>query len=94
MSLAASMLDDDALRAGDDGFELDVHLNWYRSLPLSSVHTVDLTVNGETIPREEITFSSTATTTRSTSWVSTGTRCGSCSTRDTPRPSAAGAIGR
>ncbi|HEX2303214.1 MAG TPA: DUF6379 domain-containing protein [Gaiella sp.] len=57
MSLAASMLDDDALRAGDDGFELDVHLNWYRSLPLSSVHTVDLTVNGETIPREEITFS-------------------------------------
>jgi hypothetical protein len=57
MSLAASMLDDDALRGGDGGFELDVHLNWYRSLPLSSVHTVELTVNGETIPREEITFS-------------------------------------
>jgi hypothetical protein len=57
MGLAASMLDDDALRAADDGFELDVHLNWYRSLPLSSVNRVELTVNGERIPREEITLS-------------------------------------
>ena len=57
MGLAASMLDDDALRAADDGFELDVHLNWYRSLPLSSLDTVELTVNGEGIAREEITLS-------------------------------------
>ena len=57
MGLAASMLGDDALRATDDGFELDVHLNWYRSLPLSSLDTVELTVNGEGIPREEITLS-------------------------------------
>ena|SRR6476646_255901 len=56
MSLAASMLDDNALRAVDRGFELDIHLNWYRSLPLSSVKTLELTVNGETIPREEIAF--------------------------------------
>jgi hypothetical protein len=56
MSLAASMLDDDALRAVDRGFELDIHLNWYRSLPLSSIKTLELTVNGESIPREEIAF--------------------------------------
>lgn len=56
MSLAASMLDDDALRVAGDGFELDVHLNWYRSLPLSSVKTVEVTVNGESIPSDEITF--------------------------------------
>jgi hypothetical protein len=56
MSLAASMLDDDALRATDDGFELDVHLNWYRSLPLSSLKTVEVTVNGEAIDRDEITW--------------------------------------
>lgn len=56
MSLAASMVDDDALRADEDGFELDVHLNWYRSLPLSSLKTVELTVNGERIAREEISF--------------------------------------
>src|SRR4051794_7203718 len=56
MSLAAHMLDDDALRAAADGFELDVHLTWYRSLPLSSVRSVELTVNGESIPRGEITL--------------------------------------
>ena len=56
MSLAASMLDDDALRAADDGFELDIHLNWYRSLPLSSLKTVEVTVNGEAIDRDEITW--------------------------------------
>jgi hypothetical protein len=56
VSLAASMVDDDALRADGDGFELDIHLNWYRSLPLSSLKTVELTVNGVQIPREEITF--------------------------------------
>lgn len=56
MSLAASMLDDDALRATDDGFELDVHLNWYRSLPLSSVKTVELTVDGEGVSRDDIRF--------------------------------------
>src|SRR5918911_490640 len=50
------MLDRDALRATDDGFELDVHLNWYRSLPLSSVKTIELRVNGEAIPREQIAF--------------------------------------
>jgi Domain of unknown function (DUF6379) len=57
MSFAASMLDEDGLRVTDDGFELDVHPNWYRSLPLSSVNTVEVTVNGERIARDEITFS-------------------------------------
>jgi Domain of unknown function (DUF6379) len=56
LTLAANILDNDALRAVDGGFELDIHLNWYRSLPLSSVNTVDLTVNGEVVSREEITF--------------------------------------
>jgi hypothetical protein len=50
------MLDDDALRVADDGFELDVHLNWYRSLPLSSLKTVDLTIDGEPIRRDEMTI--------------------------------------
>ena len=56
MSLAASILGEDALRAVDGGFELDVHLNWYRSLPLSSVATLELSVDGETVPRGEIAF--------------------------------------
>jgi hypothetical protein len=56
VTLAAAMLDDDALRTVEEGFELDVHLNWYRSLPLSSVKAVELTIDGERIPREAITF--------------------------------------
>ena len=56
MTLAAHMLSDDALRVTAHGFELDIGLNWYRSLPLSSVATLELSVNGETIPRDEITF--------------------------------------
>jgi Domain of unknown function (DUF6379) len=56
MSLAATMFGDDALRVTDDGFELDLHLNWYRSLPLSSVKTLELTVNGERLSRDEIAF--------------------------------------
>ncbi len=55
MSLADSMLGKDALRAIDGGFELDLHLNWYRSLPVSSLATIELTVGGEEIPRDEIT---------------------------------------
>jgi hypothetical protein len=50
------MLDDDALRVAEDGFELDVHLNWYRSLPLSSLKTVELTIDGEPIGRDEMTI--------------------------------------
>jgi hypothetical protein len=56
MTLAAHVLRDDGLRAAGNGFEVDVRLNWYRSLPLSSVETLELTVNGKTIPRDEITF--------------------------------------
>jgi hypothetical protein len=56
MSLAATLLADDALREHDGGFELDVRLNWYRSLPLSSVATLELSVDGKTVPRGEIAF--------------------------------------
>ena len=56
MALSAHMLGDDSLRATDDGFEVDVYLNWYRSLPLSSVKTLELTVDGETISREDMTL--------------------------------------
>jgi Domain of unknown function (DUF6379) len=56
VTLAAGMLGEDALRAAGEGFELDVHLNWYRSLPLSCVETVEVAIDGEWTPREAITF--------------------------------------
>jgi hypothetical protein len=56
MTLQARVIGDHALRVVEDGFELDVDLNWYRSLPLSSVATLELTVDGETVPSNEIVF--------------------------------------
>ena len=38
------------LRVVEDGFELDVYLNWYRSLPLSCVATLEFTADGEEVP--------------------------------------------
>lgn len=46
----------DVLRLTEDGFELDIRIPWYRSLPLSSVQTIEVTVDGEPIAQEDISF--------------------------------------
>lgn len=55
-----SFLCDDGFRnvvhAGEQGFELKVRLTSYRSLPLSCIEGMELKVDGETIPAEEIVF--------------------------------------
>lgn len=54
MTLEASVLKDDAVRATDTGYEVDVHLAWYRSLPLSCVEDVTVSVGGRTVPRDDV----------------------------------------
>lgn len=54
MTLEANVLRDDAVRATAGGYEVDVHLAWYRSLPLSCVEGVSLAVAGRTVPREDV----------------------------------------
>jgi Domain of unknown function (DUF6379) len=54
MTLEANVLHDDAVRATASGYEVDVHLAWYRSLPLSCVEDVSVTVAGRTVPRDDI----------------------------------------
>lgn len=49
MSLRSGVLEPGALRATAEGFELDVRLSWYRSLPLSCVTALELTVDGEPV---------------------------------------------
>jgi hypothetical protein len=56
VTLQARLVGDEALRVVADGFELDVDLNWYRSLPLSSVAVLELAVHGENVSADEITF--------------------------------------
>lgn len=38
------------------GFNLDLRINYYRGLPLSSVHQIKLTVDGEEIPQDLMLF--------------------------------------
>jgi Domain of unknown function (DUF6379) len=54
MTLEANVLRDDAVRATPGGYEVDVHLAWYRSLPLSCVENVSVTLAGRTVPREDV----------------------------------------
>ena len=92
MSLAARMFDDDALSAPTT-VSSSIHLNWYRSLPLSSLKTVELTVNGEAIDRDEITFVVNGDDTHSTTSPGTGTRPGSPRPGDDPCAASARATG-
>jgi hypothetical protein len=50
------LIHEDSLRAHPDGLALRLTLPWYRSLWLSSVTSLDLTVDGETVPQEDLSF--------------------------------------
>lgn len=52
MTLESSVLGEDAVRRTADGYEVDVHLAWYRSLPLSCVENVSVKVGGTESARE------------------------------------------
>ena len=54
VTLEAQVLGDKAVRAADGGYEVDLHLAWYRSLPLSCLEGIDLTINNETATRESL----------------------------------------
>jgi hypothetical protein len=54
MTLEATVLGKDAVRATPQGYEVDVHLAWYRSLPLSCVENVSITIDGHEAARDQI----------------------------------------
>jgi hypothetical protein len=54
VTLEANVLRDDAVRATPSGYDIDVHLAWYRSLPLSCVEDLSVTVAGRTTPRDQV----------------------------------------
>jgi hypothetical protein len=54
MTLEASLLRADAVRVTPTGYEVQVHLPWYRSLPLSCVEDVDITLSGRAVPRADL----------------------------------------
>lgn len=46
MGAAVRLIEDDSLQAKEDGYQVSVRLNWYRSLPLSCVEKVRLALDG------------------------------------------------
>lgn len=54
MTLEASVLRPDAVRATPDGVQVDVHLPWYRSLPLSCLEDVELRLGDDDVDRADL----------------------------------------
>lgn len=54
MTLEATVLRDDAVRRTRDGYEVDLHLAWYRSLPLSCVEAVNISIAGKPVAPDEL----------------------------------------
>ena len=51
-----NLVDDNSLKATNNGYQLQVRLDWYRSLPLSCVEQVRLSLDGEQVDAQAITF--------------------------------------
>jgi len=54
VTLEAQVLGDKAVRAADGGYEVDLHLAWYRSLPLSCLEGIDLSIDDVSIDRSAL----------------------------------------
>ena len=54
--MSSRLITDGGLRATPQGFDLDIRLPWYRSLPLSVVDVPELKLDGQLIDRETIRF--------------------------------------
>ncbi len=56
MGAAVKLIQDDSLTAGTDGYAFEVRLNWYRSLPVSSVDVLKIALDGEGVPLDQVRF--------------------------------------
>jgi hypothetical protein len=52
--LTENVIADDSLRPDGDGFAFDLRLPWYRALPLSSVEGLEVRIDGEPVPSDEL----------------------------------------
>jgi hypothetical protein len=52
--LVEQVIADGSLRAAEGGFAFDVRLPWYRALPLACVEGLEVALDGEKVPSEEL----------------------------------------
>jgi hypothetical protein len=55
--LTEQVIRDGSLTAHEDGFSFDLRMPWYRALPLSSVEGLEVRIDGEPVPSEELRLS-------------------------------------
>lgn len=56
MGAAVKIIEDNSLQVIPDGYTFNIRLNWYRSLPVSSVEKIVITLDGEPVPADKIRF--------------------------------------
>lgn len=56
MGADVKLIEDNSLHVENGGYEFLVRLNWYRSLPASSVSILHLTLDGQPVETERIRF--------------------------------------
>lgn len=52
--LTEQVIADASLRGREDGFTFDLRMPWYRALPLSSLEGLEVRIDGETLPSDEL----------------------------------------
>jgi hypothetical protein len=55
--LTEQVISDGSLRADGDGFSFDLRMPWYRALPLSCVEGLEVRIDGELVPSDELRLS-------------------------------------
>lgn len=53
---AVSLIEDNSLRVLDTGYEVLIRLLWYRSLPLSCIENIHLSLDGQPVAPELLCF--------------------------------------
>ncbi|QGN57722.1 DUF6379 domain-containing protein [Nostocoides sp. HKS02] len=54
MTLEASVLRPEAVHATPEGYQIDVHLPWYRSLPLSCLEDINFRLGTDVVDRADL----------------------------------------
>src|SRR5438034_3887733 len=55
--LTDQVIGDGSLRAAEDGFAFVLRMPWYRALPLSCLEGLEVGIDGESVPSEELRLS-------------------------------------
>ena len=56
MTLEASVIKDDAARSTPSGYEVDVRIAWYRSLPIACLENLSVSINEQQFTADQISI--------------------------------------